>query len=168
MKWFDKFFENKTRNIARTSSRRSFLSNVGKAVVGVSVIPALPVAKAASGGAPAGAHYPGVSPQTSGSDGDPGDPTTCEYWRYCGIDGFLKAQLLRRVLELKTLGHLLRRQNSPRSCACQGCEGRHFRDHQRCDTRYRTRCISSWSGRHWRGSPRAATSVKQHRKWRMT
>ena len=53
MKWFDKFFEKRTRNIARTSSRRSFLSNVGKAVVGVSVIPALPVAKAAGGGASA-------------------------------------------------------------------------------------------------------------------
>ncbi|GAC35095.1 methylamine dehydrogenase light chain [Paraglaciecola polaris] len=89
MKWFDKFFEKRTRNIARTSSRRSFLSNVGKAVVGVSVIPALPVAKAAGGGASAGAHYPGVAPQSNDNAADPGDPTTCEYWRYCGIDGFL-------------------------------------------------------------------------------
>jgi len=30
-----------------------------------------------------------VPPQSTGNPADPGDPSTCEYWRYCGIDGFL-------------------------------------------------------------------------------
>jgi len=73
-----------TRTLARRSSRRSFLGMLGAALVGASGLPLLPVARASA------AHGPSaVPPQSTGNPDDPGDPTTCDYWRYCGIDGFL-------------------------------------------------------------------------------
>ncbi len=87
MSKFDKIFEKSARDLARTQSRRSFLSKLGMAVVGVSAIPALPVARASSN--PSAGFSNGVLPQENNNPNDPGDPSTCEYWRYCGIDGFL-------------------------------------------------------------------------------
>jgi len=86
MKWLDTLIEGRARQIAKTSSRRSFLTALGTALVGGAAIPLLPVARAA-GGSEGG--YPGVAAQTTGDPNDPGDPTSCDYWRYCGIDGFL-------------------------------------------------------------------------------
>ena len=86
----DRLFERLTRGVARKTSRRSFLATLGGALVGGAVIPALPVARASSGGEGSGS-YPGVSPQTTGNPEDPGDPTTCDYWAYCGMDGYLCA-----------------------------------------------------------------------------
>ncbi len=67
----DGWIETVARGIARRSSRRSFLSWLGTTLVGGAVLPTLPVARASAEGA------------------DPGDPKACDYWRYCGIDGFL-------------------------------------------------------------------------------
>lgn len=61
------------------------LTLLGGAVTGAAGLPLLPVARAASGG---GSGY-GLPPESTGNPQDPGDPTTCEYWRYCAIDGFL-------------------------------------------------------------------------------
>ena len=76
MQWFDRWIEGRTRGAAQRSSRRSFLTRVGSLIAGGMAIPLLPVARAReSGREPA--------PE------DPGDPNTCEYWRYCAVGGFL-------------------------------------------------------------------------------
>ena len=85
MKFLDKLMERSSRKVAQNTSRRHLLTNISKLMVGAAVVPLLPVARASEvvGG------YPGVGKQVSGLDGDPGDPTSCDYWRYCAIDGFL-------------------------------------------------------------------------------
>lgn len=75
MKMLDKLTEKVSRTVARRTSRRSLFGLLGASVVGAASLPLLPVARAAqpkSGGVP-----------------DAGDDETCEYWRYCAIDGFL-------------------------------------------------------------------------------
>jgi len=76
MKWLDKFSENSARSVARQSSRRSFIARVGTLMLGTAAVPLLPVARASDN---ARAPAPGES----------GDPQSCDYWRYCAIDGFL-------------------------------------------------------------------------------
>ena len=83
MKWLDKLTENSSRGLARRTSRRSVLANLSKVLVGGAAIPLLPVARANAN------EYPGVNAQSTGNPADPGDPTSCSYWRYCAIDGFL-------------------------------------------------------------------------------
>ena len=83
MGWFDYLSERGVRTVARHTARRSFLSRFGTILVGAAAIPALPVARAASPRAPA--------PNESGIEGDPGNPQSCDYWRYCSIDGWLCA-----------------------------------------------------------------------------
>jgi methylamine dehydrogenase light chain len=80
MKWLDVFAENSARMLARRTSRRSVLAGLGTFFVGATGVPLLPVARGAQTkpSAPAGA-----------ADADPGDPSSCEYWRHCAIDGFL-------------------------------------------------------------------------------
>lgn len=85
MNKLDKFFTKTSRRVAQRSSRRSFLAKLGTAVVGAAALPLLPVARGAS----EQNSYPGVAPQSTGDPMDPGDPTHCDYWRYCAIDGFL-------------------------------------------------------------------------------
>lgn len=76
MNWMDKLTENSARKIAQRSSRRSMLRHLGAFLVGSAAIPLLPVARAAD------------APK-SGQPDESGDPTKCDYWRYCAIDGFL-------------------------------------------------------------------------------
>jgi len=76
MNWFDRYSEILSRTVARRSSRRSFLSKFGIAMVGGAALPLLPVARAES-------EARVRSPE------DPGDPSSCDYWRHCAIDGFL-------------------------------------------------------------------------------
>lgn len=84
MKWLDKLTENTTRGIAHRSSRRGFIGRFGGLLVGAATIPLLPVARASTAAGPAR-----VPPQDTGTPQDPGDPTQCDYWRYCAIDGYL-------------------------------------------------------------------------------
>lgn len=79
MKWFDGLIEDSARAVARRSSRRSFVAKLSATIFGFSALPLLPIAR--------GAETP--AKPNEGNSNDPGDPTTCEYWRYCGIDGFL-------------------------------------------------------------------------------
>ena len=88
MKWLDALTVRSSRRLAQGTSRRSLLTKMGSLLVGGAVIPLLPVARASASPAPA-ASYPGVAAQESGQVGDPGDPSQCDYWRYCAIDGFL-------------------------------------------------------------------------------
>ncbi len=76
MKWLDKFTERSARNVAQRSARRGLLRRVGNLLVGTASLPLLPVARAAQSGQP-------KAPDESG------DPSQCDYWRYCAIDGFL-------------------------------------------------------------------------------
>ncbi|MEM7278655.1 MAG: methylamine dehydrogenase light chain [Pseudomonadota bacterium] len=76
MKWFDKIVEKQTRSVAQQSSRRGFIGKLAGAIAGgAAMVPLLPVARAADG--------PNSLP------GEKGDPNSCDYWRYCAIDGFL-------------------------------------------------------------------------------
>ncbi|MEZ5920025.1 MAG: methylamine dehydrogenase light chain [Parvularculaceae bacterium] len=86
MKNIDKLSETAIRGLARMSSRRGVLATLGGLLTGGALYPTLPVARAASGHGGSG-----TAPQTTGNAEDPGDPTSCDYWRYCGIDGFLCA-----------------------------------------------------------------------------
>lgn len=89
MSHFDKIAERLTRQVARKTSRRSLLTLIGGAITGAAVIPVLPVSRA--GAQTHGGGGGGVAPQSTGNPQDPGDPTKCDYWRYCAIDGFLCA-----------------------------------------------------------------------------
>ena len=80
MKWLDSLTEMSTRSVARRTSRRSLLGSLGAVMMGASLLPLLPVArgaKAAESKPPAG--------KSAGID----DPSSCDYWRHCAIDGFL-------------------------------------------------------------------------------
>jgi len=89
----DRWMESTSRDIAQHSSRRSFVTRVGSSLVGMAAIPLLPVARA-EGEPPAGAaaDAPALKPETGTGQSvaaDPGDPTSCDYWRYCAMDGFM-------------------------------------------------------------------------------
>jgi methylamine dehydrogenase light chain len=83
----DARLERLARQIARRSSRRRFLGRLGGLLVGGAALPLLPVARAAAQ-SPEG---PRVSAPDEDIEGPQGDPTSCEYWRHCAIDGFLCA-----------------------------------------------------------------------------
>lgn len=71
----DRITEILARQAAQAISRRSILGRIG-ALASAASLPALPVARAAAQGAKA-------------PPGETGDPASCDYWRYCAIDGFL-------------------------------------------------------------------------------
>jgi methylamine dehydrogenase light chain len=81
---FDRWLERRARELARRSSRRSFLARLGAALVGGASLPLLPVVRAS-----ADARAP--APDEAAIDGPEGDPKRCEYWRHCAIDGMLCA-----------------------------------------------------------------------------
>lgn len=77
MRWLDKFGENMSRSIAHKSSRRSVLTSISKALVGSAfLMPVLPVARAAG-------------KSTGLDDATDQELSSCDYWRYCAVDGFL-------------------------------------------------------------------------------
>lgn len=86
----DHWVERASRGIARRSSRRSFLGSFGQVLTGAALLPLLPVGRGgqahAEGAAKAatGAAKPKAKPPTD-------DPNSCDYWKYCAIDGFLCA-----------------------------------------------------------------------------
>jgi methylamine dehydrogenase light chain len=74
----DRWFEGSTRALAQRTSRRGFLGSLGRVLVGASLLPLLPIDRSSRANAAEG-------PAKSHSD----DPTSCDYWKYCSIDGFL-------------------------------------------------------------------------------
>lgn len=72
MNRIDRIMERVSRSAARGLSRRSFFGRLG-AVGIVASMPLLPVSRASAAQQP----------------GEKGDPNSCDYWRYCAIDGFL-------------------------------------------------------------------------------
>jgi methylamine dehydrogenase light chain len=77
----DVWFARAVRQLARRTSRRSFLARLGALVSGAAAIPLLPVARAGAARAPAPGEPDPATPA--------GDPDDCAYWRYCAVDGFL-------------------------------------------------------------------------------
>ena len=73
--WLDRNTGEHRRQLARQTSRRSFLGRLGTGIVGMSALPLLPVLRA------------------FGADevDELGDPRSCDYWRYCAISGTLCA-----------------------------------------------------------------------------
>lgn len=76
MKLFDTLFERSARTVAQHSSRRGLIKGLGATLLGTASIPLLPVARASE-------------PEQAARPSETGDPTSCDYWRYCAIDGFL-------------------------------------------------------------------------------
>lgn len=85
MRKLDKLTEHLSRGLARGSSRRSVLTLLGGAITGSAFFPVLPVSRAAA--SPVGSD--GAAGAGTGNPQDPGDPTQCDYWRYCAIHGNL-------------------------------------------------------------------------------
>jgi methylamine dehydrogenase light chain len=83
----DQIAEKLTRGVARGTSRRSLLTLIGGAITGAAVFPVLPVSRAAA--STHDGRQAVQSAQSTGNPQDPGDPASCDYWRYCAIDGFL-------------------------------------------------------------------------------
>jgi methylamine dehydrogenase light chain len=78
---FDKISERFTRTLAGYTSRRSFLSKLGIAMMAAPVLPLLPVARVTAAE---------LSPKTDFERyAQAKDPNKCNYWRYCAIDGIL-------------------------------------------------------------------------------
>jgi methylamine dehydrogenase light chain len=80
--WIDRLVERALRQLARRTSRRSFLTRVGTLLVGTAAMPLLPVARALD-------RTP--APDDGRLTGELADPKQCGYWRHCAIDGFLCA-----------------------------------------------------------------------------
>jgi len=104
MRSIDRLFENSSRSLARHTSRRSLLATLGQILTGAALIPLLPVdrssrAEAAEAGGPATPKTPAKpgskakAAPAGGSLADRSvasdDPLSCDYWKYCAVDGFL-------------------------------------------------------------------------------
>ena len=76
----DRWFVQGARGLAQRTSRRHFLTRLGALLMGGAALPLLPVAR------PARAVDGEPDPSTP-----EGDPESCQYWRYCAIDGFLSS-----------------------------------------------------------------------------
>ena len=79
MPTLDEITERFARGVANRTSRRGLFAWLGGTLAGAAAIPALPIERAQAAEAPGGLPNPQ----------DPGDPSSCGYWRYCAIDGFL-------------------------------------------------------------------------------
>ena len=89
----DRLMELASRSVARRSSRRSFLGTFAMAITGVAALPLLPVRRGAVAEA---ADLPAKDAPAAPQAGHAKAPATivtdqqsCDYWKYCAIDGFL-------------------------------------------------------------------------------
>jgi methylamine dehydrogenase light chain len=73
MRSLDQLFEHSSRSLARRTSRRGLLAGLGQVLTGVALLPLLPIDRA----------------RASDPRPKPDSPESCEYWKYCAIDGFL-------------------------------------------------------------------------------
>jgi len=78
MQSLDQLFENSARSLAKRTSRRSVLGAVGRLLTASVALPLLPFDRSSRALA-------ADVPATQAKD----DPKSCDYWKYCAIDGFL-------------------------------------------------------------------------------
>ena len=78
MRSLDRLFEHSARLLARQTSRRSLIVRVGSMLTGVALVPLLPVDRSAR-----------AAPFNAAAVAAASDPLSCEYWKYCAVDGFL-------------------------------------------------------------------------------
>src|SRR5580700_501509 len=78
MRSFDKLFEDSTRALAKRTSRRSLLGGLGHMLTGAALLPLLPIDR-------------GSRARADEVKGNPNSPESCDYWKYCAVDGFLCA-----------------------------------------------------------------------------
>ncbi len=88
MAQFDHLAEKMLRGFASRTSRRSLFGVLGGFLAGAAGLPLLPVARANDEN-PSDPKSGKRPPQLTGDPQDPGDRTSCDYWRYCAIDGSL-------------------------------------------------------------------------------
>jgi methylamine dehydrogenase light chain len=74
MRKLDQLFERSTRSLAQRTSRRSLLASLGQLLTGAALLPLLPMDRAHAAEA--------TTPRAD-------SPESCDYWKYCAIDGFL-------------------------------------------------------------------------------
>jgi methylamine dehydrogenase light chain len=77
MRSIDRLFEQSSRSLAQCTSRRSVLAALGRLLTGAALLPLLPIDRSSRAAASEAA--------ASALD----NPQSCEYWKYCAIDGFL-------------------------------------------------------------------------------
>lgn len=86
MNWADGFVERGVRGVAKRTSRRGALEKLGILLAGAVVtLPLLPVVRSQE----RESESDEKSPEKSNPIEETGDPLSCDYWRYCAIDGFL-------------------------------------------------------------------------------
>ena len=78
MRSLDNLFEHSTRLLARQTSRRSLIARIGSILTGAALVPLLPVDRSAR-----------AAPFNAAAVAAANDPLSCEYWKYCAVDGFL-------------------------------------------------------------------------------
>jgi methylamine dehydrogenase light chain len=76
MRKIDQLCERSTRAVAQRTSRRSLLASLGQLLTGAALVPLLPVVRAGR------ARADEAAPRAD-------SPESCNYWKYCAIDGFL-------------------------------------------------------------------------------
>ncbi len=74
--WLDGKTGEQSRQLARQTSRRSFLGRFGTGIVGASALPLLPILRA-------------FGDDAAGESAE--DTRSCDYWRYCALSGTLCA-----------------------------------------------------------------------------
>src|SRR6185312_1094040 len=91
MRSIDRLFEHSSRRLARHTSRRSLLATLGQILTGAALVPLLPIDRssraAAAEGGTSGARKP--EKDATGNKKASDDPLSCDYWKYCAVDGFL-------------------------------------------------------------------------------
>jgi methylamine dehydrogenase light chain len=76
MRKLDQLCERSTRSLAQRTSRRSLLASLGQLLTGAALLPLLPMERSGR------ARAAEAKPPAEG-------PESCQYWKYCAIDGFL-------------------------------------------------------------------------------
>ena len=84
MSLIDQKVEQATRSVANRSSRRGFLGRTVALLLGTVALPLLPISRAQAAG---DGRFHGGQPDPTVVEGI-NDPTACNYWRHCALDGF--------------------------------------------------------------------------------